>query len=123
MKPYFSLRDLFWLILVVGLSLAWMTSWFNGDELARLRQENSYLQQAAGIFELKANEEQRATDAAALLLATNGYAWGKPINVSAGRWNTLLVEYATPPKEHQLVGNRAIRVHRDDWHATIVERQ
>jgi hypothetical protein len=142
MKPQLALRDLLWLVLVCGLALGW---WVHarrlqgelvqqttahklvrdqlGNDISKLQDEVRGLQAAAGIVPATAEEKQRASKAAAALLQNEGLAWGDHIRVTSQKWNTLVLEYATPPGEQDLLGERAVRVYRDDWVAAIVKRE
>lgn len=129
--PQFSLRELFWLTLAVCLGLGWLTNriailGIENDlrsEVHSLQSKIPALEKLAGIRSASDDEKQRAVKAAELLLQREGYDWGEAIHVRPAHWNTLVVEYATPAEEQRLLGDRSVVVHREDWHASNLERE
>ena len=119
--PQLSLRELLLLVLVVALGLAW---WLTRSELQTLQIENRVLRQS-NVSKPSGEDMERAIAAAEELLAASPVTkmeWGEVSRAEEGPANTITVLYPTPAKEFQMLGNRSIRVHRDDWTASYYER-
>jgi hypothetical protein len=120
----FSLREILLITALVALAFAW---WRVDRQNADLRQETQVLRAATKIPPLTDSDRQKAIQAAEALLAQEVKAgrltsWGPPLEVEEGMFNTAHVIYATPKKEYELLGSRAVSVHRDDWSAFIPDR-